>query len=126
MRWGVAPVVAGSANLATPFSAPGQYLASVGPLGWVELASCVGLVAAALLTRNAPAYLRLALIGYIALLVSLAPAVWAGDAAWLRAATEASLLSWLLLFHAGRRRVLPALIATAALWPFVARWAIGT
>jgi hypothetical protein len=126
LRWGVAPTLAGSANLAVPFSGPLQYLSTVGSLGWIEVAWFGGLVAVALLTRGAPVHLRLGMVAYVLLVLSLSVMVWAGDAAWLRAATEASVLGWLVLFHGGQWRMLGSLVASGALWPAVARWAIAT
>jgi hypothetical protein len=130
LRWGAPPLLAGSANLAWPLSGPWQYLLIVGHLGWLEVGWFAALVAAALLTRARgapiPSALRLGLLGFVGLLVSLSWLVWSGDAAWLRAGTEACLLAWLVLFHGDPRRVHLAIVATAALWPAVARWAIAT
>jgi hypothetical protein len=131
LRWGGLPVLNGSANLAWPFSAPLQYVTTVGPLGRIEFAWFAAVAASALLSRptRAPLVgnaLRLSLLPYLGLLVTLSWLVWAGDVAWLRAATEAFVLAWLVLLHGNLRRVQLALLATAALWPFVARWAIST
>jgi hypothetical protein len=125
-RWGAPPLVTGAANLATPLSAPLRYLSMVGPLGRVEVAFFALLVVLGLRTPSVPGYVRLALVGYVALVLSLSTTVWDGDVAWLRAATEAAMLAWLAIFHARPRRVLIALSATTLLWPAVARWAIGT
>jgi hypothetical protein len=131
LRWGGLPVLNGSANLAWPFSAPLQYVTTVGTLGRLEFAWFAGVVGCALLSRPTKAplvgnALRLSLLPYLALLVCLSWLVWAGDVAWLRAGTEAFVLAWLVLLHGDLRRVQLALLATAALWPAVARWAIST
>lgn len=102
----MAPTLAGSTNLAVPLSGPWQYLTTVGSLGLLEVAWFVVLIVVAGLARSGPLHMRLALAGYLLLLVSLSWSVWAGDAAWLRAATESSVLAWLLIFHTGQRRVL--------------------
>jgi len=126
LRWGIAPTAAGAGNLGAPFSGPLHYLTTTGRLGWFEFAWFVTLAGVALVSHGAPTYIRVGLVGYLVLLNSLSSLVWDGDAAWLRAASEASLLAWLALFHAGGRRVLPIFVATGALWPAVARWAIAT
>lgn len=131
LRWGEVPVLTGSANLAWPFSGPLQYITMVGTLGRLELAWFGVVVLCALLFRPTTApllanALRLSLLPYLALLVCLSWLVWGGDVAWLRAGTEAFVLAWLVLLHSDLRRVQVALVATAALWPAVARWAIST
>jgi hypothetical protein len=126
LRWGVLPTLAGAGNLGMPFSGPLYYLSTMGRLGWLEFAWFVTLVAVALVSRGAPLFIRLGLVGYVLMLTNLSALVWNGDAAWLRAASEASLLAWLCLFHAGGRRSLAMFLASGALWPAVARWAIAT
>jgi hypothetical protein len=128
LRWGQVPLLAGGGeiNRGLPFAAPLQYALSVGRLGRVELGVFVGVLLLALTTPRAPLHLRLGLVTYVCLLSVLSWPVWEGDAGWLRAATEASALAWLLLFHAPPVRMLSALLATSALWPAVARWAITT
>jgi hypothetical protein len=125
-RWGTPPLVTGAGNLAMPLSAPLHYLSVVGPLGRLEFAFFALLVMLGLLALRVPAYLRFGLVGYVVLVLSLSTSVWDGDVAWLRAATEAAMLAWISIFHAGPRRALGALTAATALWPAVARWAIGT
>jgi hypothetical protein len=126
LRWGVLPTLDGAGNLAAPFSGLRDYLTTTGQLGRLELAWFVTLCGIALLSRAAPVPIRVGLVGYLVLLASLSSMVWAGDAAWLRAATEATLLAWLSLFYAGGRRVVALLVASGVLWPAVARWAIAT
>jgi hypothetical protein len=126
LHWGIPPTLAGAGNLALPFSGPLHYLSTMGRLGWLEFAWFVTLVGLALLSRGAPLFMRLGLVGYVLMLNSLSSMVWDGDAAWLRAASEASLLAWLCLFHAGGRRLLAVFFTSGALWPAVARWAIAT
>jgi len=125
-RWGTLPLADGAANLAVPLSAPLRYLGMVGPLGRIEFGYYALLVGLAFLTRAAPTYVRLALVGYVCLTLSLSTTVWDGDVAWLRAATEAAMLAWISILRAGPAPALAALIASAVLWPTVARWAIGT
>jgi hypothetical protein len=125
LRWGVPPTLAGAGNLAVPFSGPLHYLTTTGRLGLLEFAWFSSLVGVALLS-GAPWHIRLGLIGYLLMLNSLSPIVWDGDTAWLRAASEASMLAWLSLFHVGGRRVVAMLVASVGLWPAVARWAIAT
>lgn len=127
LRWGTWPVLAGSGNLALPLSAMATYLRSVGPLGWLEVLWLAWIVVGAVLTvRLSPGPVELAIVGYTVLLISLSTMVWAGDAAWLRAATELYVLCWLVLFRARAelRRVLAGL--GVVLWPLVVRWAIAT
>ena len=128
LRWGQVPLLAGGGeiNPGPPFAAPLQYALSVGRLGRIELGVFVGVLLLALTTPRAPLHLRLGLLMYVCLLSVLSWAVWEGDAGWLRAATEANVLAWLLLFHAVRVRPVCALLATSTLWPAAARWAIAT
>jgi hypothetical protein len=126
LRWGILPTLAGAGNLALPFSGPLHYLSTVGRLGWLECAWFVALVGVALLSRRAPTHIRFGIVAYVLMLSSLSSMVWDGDAAWLRAASEASLLAWLCLFHAGGRPLVSMFLASIALWPAVARWAITT
>jgi hypothetical protein len=98
----------------------------VGQLGRIEFAFFALLVILGLMSPGVPGYMRVGLVGYVVLALSLSTSVWQGDAAWLRAGTEAAMLAWLSIFHAGQRRSLVALTAGIALWPGVARWAIGT
>jgi len=127
VRWGTPPLLDGSANVAMPVTALVAYWGLVAEhLGQVELAVFGLLVGLGLLAPSVPGYIRLALIGYICLLLTLSAAVWDGDVAWLRAATEAAMLASVSILHAGPRRLVVALAAGGALWPAVARWAIGT
>jgi hypothetical protein len=126
LRWGVLPTAAGAGNLALPFSGPMHYLGTTGRLGWLEFVWFITLVGAALLNRSAPTHIRFGIVSYVVMLNSLSSMVWDGDAAWLRAASEASILAWLCLFHVGGRRLLTMFIASGALWPAVVRWAITT
>lgn len=126
-RWGTLPLAtASAANLSMPMSAPLRYLSEVGPLGRIEFAAFTLLVVLAILTARVPGYVRLALIGYVVMALCLSTSVWAGDAAWLRATTEAAMLAWVSIFHGGARRAAAAITGAAVLWPAVARWAIGT
>ncbi|MGI9147977.1 MAG: hypothetical protein ACR2IK_15725 [Chloroflexota bacterium] len=125
-RWGTPPLADGVANLAMPMMAPLRYLGMVGLLGRIEFAYFALLFGLSVLSPCVPGYVRLALVGYVALTLSLSTTVWEGDVAWLRAATEAAMLGWVSIFHANRHRAVIALAVTAVLWPAVARWAIAT
>jgi hypothetical protein len=126
-RWGTPPLVAGATNVAIPLSGPIHYWAVVGTLGRVEIAMFSLLAVLGLMAPRGAGFLRLSLILYLALLLTLSTSVWTGDVAWLRAATEAAMLAWLLIFH-GRmwRGAGLALAVSTACWPAVARWAIST
>jgi hypothetical protein len=126
LRWGTPALATGATNLAVPLSAPLRYLGMVGPLGRIEFAFFALLVVLAVFTPRVPGYLRLALVGYVALVLSLSTSVWDGDVAWLRAATEAAMLAWVAIFHAGTRHAAIVLSSATVLWPAVARWAIAT
>jgi hypothetical protein len=123
LMWGGLPAVVDGGNLTLPFWGPLRYLITTGPLGWLEFAWFVILVALAMSSSSAPLHLRFGLTGF---LVVLSVIRWNGDATWLRGASEATLLAWLCLFHVGGRRVPAMLVASGALWPAVARWAIST
>ncbi|GAC1313623.1 MAG: hypothetical protein NVSMB2_01820 [Chloroflexota bacterium] len=127
LRWGTLPVLAGSGNLAFPFTGVATYLRVVGPLGWLEVVWVAWVGVGALLTmRLSPGPIEIAIGAYSLLLISLSSMVWAGDAAWLRAASELYVLCWLVLFRARAELRRPLAGVGVIVWPLVVRWAIVT
>ncbi len=120
-RWGVLPLVAGAGGVGAPLQGLLNYLRATGRLGWIELAYFVALGVGALSVRGAPAYLFWTFVAYVVLALALSGAVWAGDAAWLRGATELWVLGWLVLYHDRRRLSLLLLASGAVLWLALAR-----
>ncbi|MBV9355033.1 MAG: hypothetical protein JO023_05845 [Chloroflexi bacterium] len=123
-RWGVLPLVAGSGGLGVPFQGLVTYVRATGRLGWIELAYFVALCAGALSVRGAPPPLFWTFVAYLVLALALSGAVWAGDAAWLRGATELWVFGWLVLYHERGRLPLLLLASGSALWLALARLVI--
>jgi hypothetical protein len=124
-RWGVLPLVAGSGGVGAPFQGLLNYVRATGRLGWIELAYFVALSVGALSVRGAPAYLFGTFVAYVVLALALSGAVWAGDAAWLRGATELWVLGWLVLYHERGRLPLVLLASGSALWLALARLVVA-
>lgn len=132
-RWsGQAPDPPSDNPLEAPLTALGKYLGHAAThLGseWPNLvlllpaSAAFGIAAAALRHRDGRLHERLALAGYLALLLCLP--VWDRGQAYLRWGCEPMLLAWLLLL--GRRsRPLVALAAlTALLWVLTAGQSLG-
>lgn len=127
-RFGELPLTSsGDNNLSVPFGGfVEQAMEVVVPSGGAEafrLLSMLGLVALlgagawAWRKTTAPATERIIWLGAVAVVVVLNAYLWSGATAFMRAATEAGLLSILLLLGTTRRRLLPlAALGLGGLW----------
>ena len=132
VRFGALPLTSsGDNNLSVPFGGfVEQAAAVVVPSGAAEalrLLSMIGLVAlvgaATWSWRKtiAPATERVTWLGAVAVVIVLNAYLWSGATAFMRAATEAGLLSILVLLGSRRTRLLPlAAVGLSGLWALTA------
>jgi hypothetical protein len=121
-RWGVLPVLAGPPNFGLPFMGLGKFLVSLRLTNFVEgvwlleFLYLAGLaILAAVAFGKSPAWqAKLAWLGYWALLLLLSGKVWVEDLAFMRAATEFGVFSFVLVLSAGRQRGVAALLVMTA------------
>ena len=79
-EWASKPEKGGAKKVDKPGAGGKRPLTTTGFVG-------AGMAVLGFLTPGVPGYVRLALVGYVALVLSLSTTVWDGDVAWLRAAT---------------------------------------